>query len=184
MKRKWLFLIIIFVILCVAGISVWNLLQGKKQPLNEIQPQEEMGEEQEKTTIVTLYYQNTETKELMPEGKIVAIKDLVQNPYQTLVELLKEKPKNQKLQSLIPKDTRVIKAQLQGDILMLDLSKEFVDNHPGGEQLERQTIYSIVNTLTELNEINGVKICINGKENQSFLDHKVSFQEAFLKMSL
>ena len=36
--------------------------------------------------------------------------------------------------------------------------------------------------LTELKEINGVKILINGKENQSFKDEKVSLKNAFVRI--
>lgn len=184
MKKKWLWLVIVMVLLCAMGVAIFIWVQGREQnkTVAEIQPEEEISEEQVRQTIVTLYYQNAETKELMPEGRMIDVKLLFTNPYQTLVELLMEKPKNEKLQSIIPNGTRVIKTELKGDILILDLSKEFIDNHPGGEDLENKTIYSLVNTLTELNEVNGIKILINGRENQSFKDKKINFSNAFLKI--
>ena len=42
-------------------------------------------------------------------------------------------------------------------------------------------MYSIVNTLTELNEVNGVKILIDGKENMAFNDKGMEFKEEFYK---
>ena len=73
------------------------------------------------------------------------------------------------------------KAELKNDIVYLDLSKEFVDNHVGGEKEESTTIYSIVNTLTELTEVNGVKILIDGKEDGEFKDGKIKFTNPFVK---
>lgn len=131
---------------------------------------------------MTLYYQNKDTKELMPEGRMIDAKELLTDPYATLVNLLIENPKNERLQSAIPEGTRVLKTELKGNIVYLDLSKEFIDNHSGGEEQENITIYSIVNTLTELNEVEGVKILINGQENQSFKDEKISFSDAFMRI--
>ena len=65
---------------------------------------------------------------------------------------------------------------------MIDLSEEFIDNHPGGLEEEKNTIYSIVNTLTELTEVNGVKILIDNEENKSFNDNNIKFNEAFFKI--
>ena len=40
-------------------------------------------------------------------------------------------------------------------------------------------IYAIVNTLTELNEVSGVKILINGEQNLGFNDNKINFKDIF-----
>ena len=176
-------LIIIVILLIVGGIGTFLVLNNnKEQPINEIEPQEEISDEQMRNTIVTLYYQNKETKELMPEGRMVDAKELLKDPYATLMKLLIEQPKNEKLQSTIPQGTRILKAELKGDTVYLDLSKEFIDNHTGGMEEENTTIYAIVNTLTELNEVNKVKILINGNENLGFKDEKVSLKNAFVRI--
>ena len=118
----------------------------------------------------------------MPEGRSIDAKELLTDPYTTLMNLLIETPKNEKLQTAIPTGTRVLKAELKGDMIWLDLSKEFIDNHSGGQEAENTTIYAIVNTLTELKEVNSVKILINGKENQSFKDEKINFKNAFVRI--
>ena len=66
--------------------------------------------------------------------------------------------------------------------MYLDLSKEFIDNHTGGQEQENKTVYSIVNTLTELNEVVSVKILINGREDQAFKDNKINFKNAFIRV--
>lgn len=183
MNKKIFLTIVVILILGIIGVGIYLFLQNTSENNEtEIQPQEEITEEQMRQTIVTLYYLNKETKELMPEGRMVDAKTLLTDPYTTLLELLMEAPKNEKLQSVIPEGTRILKTELKGDMVYVDLSKEFIDNHTGGLEAETTTIYSIVNTLTELNEVNSVKILINGKENQSFKDEKVSFKDAFVRI--
>lgn len=183
MNKKLFIIIVAILILVIIGVGGYLLIKNNSQPTeNEIQPEEEITDEQMRQTIVTLYYKNKETKELMPEGRMIDSKELLSDPYTTLIELLIEAPKSENLQSVIPEGTRVIKAELKGDILYLDLSKEFIDNHEGGEEAENLTIYSIVNTVTELNEVNSVKILINGREDQSFNDNKINFRNAFVRI--
>lgn len=183
MNKKLFIIIVAILILVIIGVGGYLLIKNNSQPTeNEIQPEEEITDEQMRQTIVTLYYKNKETKELMPEGRMIDSKELLSDPYTTLIELLIEAPKSENLQSVIPEGTRVIKAELKSDILYLDLSKEFIDNHEGGEEAENLTIYSIVNTVTELNEVNSVKILINGREDQSFNDNKINFRNAFVRI--
>ena len=74
------------------------------------------------------------------------------------MELLIQGPQNEALSKTIPEGTKINNVELKGDILYLDLSKEFIENHVGGEENESITIYSIVNTMTRLTEVNGIKI--------------------------
>ena len=161
MNKKTLIIIIILII--AISITVFLLWKNKDKNAenNVIQPQEETTDEQMRTALVTLYYVNKETKELTPEGRMIDVKNLLTDPYETLVNLLIEQPKNEKLQSAIPNGTKVLGAELKGDVVYLDLSNEFIENHEGGEKAEQATIKAIVNTLTELNEVSGVKILIN-----------------------
>lgn len=183
MNRKIFLTVMAILIIGIVGVTIY-LLANKDTDVsqNEIQPQEEVGNETMRQTIVTLYYQNKETKELMPEGRMVDSKTLLTDPYATLIGLLLEGPKSEKLQTVIPEGTRVLKAELKGDMVYLDLSKEFIDNHKGGQEAENITVYAIVNTLTQLNEVNSVKILINGREDQAFKDNKINFKNAFVRI--
>ncbi len=180
-KKVWIILVSLLVIAIIGIGGYLFIINQEPVPENEIQPQEEISDEQMRQTIVTLYYQNKETNELTAEGKIVDVKTLFTDPYTTLINLLMENPKNEKLKSTIPTDTKILKAELKGDIVYIDFSKEFIENHKGGLDEENATIYSIVNTLTELNEVSGVKILINGKENQSFKDNIISLKDPFTR---
>lgn len=181
MNKKIILIIIILVILI--GVGVWYFFffsKSNEQQVNEIIPEEEISEEQMRQTIVSLYFYNESAKSLASEGRLIDAKELVEDPYRKLMELLIEGPQNTSLSKTIPDGTRVNKAELKGETLYLDLSKEFIENHQGGEEQESITIYSIVNTMTNLTEVNAVKILIDGKENQAFKDNKIKFDDPFV----
>ena len=117
----------------------------------------------------------------MPEARHIDVKLLMEHPYKTLIELLMENPKNEKLKSCIPDGVKLNNVELKSDILYIDFSKELIENHEGGIENECNTIYSLVNTLTELTEVNGIKILIEGEENRSFKDNLVNFNEVFIR---
>ena len=181
MNKKTIILII--VILILLGIGVWYFLNYKKNNKikeNEIIPEEEITEEQMRQTIVSLYFYNENTKSLVSEGRLIDAKELIKEPYKELMQLLVNGPQNNNLNKTIPDGTKVNKAELKGDVLYLDLSKEFIENHVGGEEQESITIYSIVNTMTRLTEVNAVKILIEGEENKAFKDNKIKFDDPFV----
>jgi spore germination protein GerM len=96
------------------------------------------------------------------------------------MKLLIEGPKSEKLENTIPDGTKINKIELKGNILWIDFSQEFIENHKNGAEEESKTIYSIVNTMTQLNEVDGVKIVIDGKENCAFSDNAISLKDAFV----
>ena len=53
----------------------------KNATVEDYQPEEEISSEQMRQTIVSLYYKNKETGELMPEGRIIDSKELLNEPY-------------------------------------------------------------------------------------------------------
>ena len=183
MNKKIILLIIIALILI--GLGVWYFFfynLGEQTSVNEIIPEEEISEEQMRQTIVSLYFYNESTQSLVPEGRLIDVKELVEEPYKKLMELLIEGPQNSSLTKTIPDGTKINKIELKGDILYIDLSKEFIENHSGGETKESSTIYSIVNTMTNLTEVNSVKILIDGEENKAFKDNKIKFDNLFSRL--
>ena len=174
MKKKIILIIILLAI--ILAIVAYFFMQKKGGEIQkEYQPDEQMRQ-----TIISLYYRNKETGELMPEGRLIDVKTLLNDPYKTLIEMLIEEPRNNKLESAIPKETVINKVELKDDILYLDVS---IENHQGGEKEENTTIYSIVNTLCELTEVNKIKILIDGEENKEFKDGKVKFDILFTKQN-
>ena len=64
--------------------------------VEEYTPQEEITDEQARQTIVSLYFPLKETNELNPEARLIDIREIINNPYEKLVNLLIEGPKNDK----------------------------------------------------------------------------------------
>ena len=178
-KVTYILITIIVVLLIVFAILKWP--KEKEEEISEYIPEQEITESQARQTLVTLYYCNSETGELLPEARLIDAKELIQNPYKTLVELLIAGPKNEKVKANIPQGTVVNSAELKGDMVILDLSKEFVNGVSLGETEEKKIVNSIVNTLVELTEVNSVKILIDGEENREFEDGAINFKEPFTK---
>ena len=178
-------IIVLILILLILGIIFFlNTNDSNENTTNQIieyTPQQEFSDDEIRKTIVSLYFKNIETNSLIAEAKCIDVKDLSKDPYTYLINLLIAGPENEKLESAIPEGTKVNSCTLKGNTLYVDLSKEFINNAPAGIEEESMVIYSIVNTLTELNEISEVKFLINGEENKSFKDGKISFKDVFIK---
>lgn len=177
MKNKKIIIIfsVIFIILVVGGYFLINYLKGRSENKNnmgeiveEYTPEEEITEEQLRQTIVSLYFPNKETKELEPEARMVDIKEMLNTPYDKLVNLLIEGPKDETKEKIIPDNTKLLKTSLEGDCVTLDFSQEFLNYNKENEKAKENLINSLVNTLTQLNEVNSIKILINGAENEEF----------------
>lgn len=180
-KIKKLILFIIIVSLISVIIIYFVNSRQKKDKYEEYQPQEEISEEQERQTIISLYFINKTTRKVEPEARLIDVKELITDPYTTIVNMLIEGPKNDSYEKAIPEGTMLISADMSGDVLKLNFSSEFIDNHKGGKEEEEKTIESIVNTVTELTEVNSVRILINGEENQTFKDGAVEFSQDFIR---
>lgn len=174
MKNKKIIIIftILFLIVLAGGFIGIKYAKNKTNEAisEEYIPEEEITEEQSRQTIVSLYFQNKETKELVPEARLIDIKELINNPYEKIMNLLIEGPKNDKEEGIIPEGTKVSKVYMEDDCLILDLSNEFLNYDKNDEKIKKNMINCIVNSMTELTEVNKVKILIDGNTNEEFKD--------------
>ena len=172
MKNKkiiLLFLILLIAIFIVGLYAIKYVKNKKQQELNnEYIPQEEISEEQSRQTIVSLYFIDKETNIIKPEARLVNAKDLLDTPFNVIVSLLVEGPKNEKLKSAIPENTKILNVQLDKGCLTIDFSAELLDYDKDNEKAKDNIINTIVNTVTEFKEIDKVKITINGEGNAEF----------------
>lgn len=177
---KRIIIILTFIILIIGILfGGYFIIKNKniKNEITEYTPQEEISEEQMRQTMVSLYFKNDNG--LIPEARLIDVKELIENPYEKILNMLIEGPKNKNLEKTIPEGTKINKIEKDGENLIIDFSSEFIENHIGGEIEEKLTIQSIVKTITELTEINGIKIKINGEENKEFKDEKIKFNKIF-----
>jgi len=160
----------------------WLVMGNKREKnkiIEEITPQEEISDEQLRQTIVTLYFLDKQTGGLQPEARQIDARMLLDNPYQILINMLIEGPKNEQLLGLFPQGTKINNVEIKEGIVYINFSKEFINEQKLGEEQEMKIINSILKTLLELSEVNGIKILIDGEENMCFPDEAVKFNEVF-----
>ena len=170
MKNKKIIIIftILLLIILIGGYFGIQYVKKQKQEetttIEEYTPEEEISDEQLRQTIVTLYFMSKETKEVVPEARLIDIKELMLDPYNKLVNLLIEGPKNEKQERLIPENTKLIETRLEGDCIILNFSSEFLNYDQTDEQMKEKLLTSIENTMVQLTEVNQVKILVDGNE--------------------
>lgn len=173
---------ILIILLCIAlVISICHhiITKNKNKEIEEYEPEEEISDAQERQTLISLYFLNKTTGGVEPEARLMDVKELVRDPYMVLLNMLIEGPKNNSLQAIIPNGTKVNNVTLNNDTLVIDFSGEFT--MVSGKEMEEKVIDSIVKTLTELTEVNSIKIVIDGEENKAFEDGEVTFEMEFIR---
>ncbi len=126
---------------------------------------------------VTLYFADENAMVLCPENRIIEINEK-QNVENKIVEELINGPENEALYSVIPPETKINNINTEGGICFVDLSGDFISKHNGGSAGEIMTIYSIVNSLTELDYVKQVQFLIDGVKVNSLTGH-VDFSKTF-----
>ena len=178
---KIIFILLILVVIVVFGytifnkfiVPVWEKYREKPVVTKEVPYEEEERKEvqpvpTEEMVEVNLYFSDSQAMYLVPEKRKIS-----QTPSlarQAVVELIKG-PESSDLYPTIPEGTQVNEVYIVDDIVYIDLSEEIFKNHPGGSSGELMTVYSIVNTLTEIPMIKGVQILVEGNEMKSLVGH-------------
>lgn len=111
---------------------------------------------------VTLYFAN-DNKKLVEETRRIEVK---QNKSMELhiVEELINGPKSKKYFKTIPQETKIRNIKTEGNICYVDLSSDFIIKLSGNPSQQNLAIYSIVNSLTNLKNVNKVQFLIEGEK--------------------
>ncbi|HHT64033.1 MAG: GerMN domain-containing protein [Bacillota bacterium] len=128
---------------------------------------------QTETADVVLYFSNKNADKLGGETREVAAtpeEDREDFIKKVLEELIRG-PKKDDLYPAIPKEVVVISVKINQGTAEIDFSEEMHTRHWGGAAGETMTIYSIVNTLTEFDFIQRVKITVN--KNPLAIEHTI-----------
>ena len=161
---------VLLIIILTGGYLIINYFKTHQEEtiVEEYTPEEEITEEQNRQTIVSLYFLEKETNELAPEARLVDIKEIMNTPYDKLVNMLIEGPKNEKYTKLIPENTKLNQTYKEKDMVYLDFSSEFLNYNKEDPTVKQNIIDSLVKTLTQLTEVNSIRILIDGEENADF----------------
>lgn len=161
MKKKVIITVCIIVLIVILiALSISTEVVNNVENVPEIQPEEEISEEENRQTTIVLYFEDSTSGILAKEQRKVDSKELIDDPYKYVLELLLKGPEIEDLLNPIPEETKINEIKFEKGIVYVDLSKEFL-NASG-----TNAIYSIVNTLSEFTEVDGVKITIDGEEKE------------------
>lgn len=122
---------------------------------------------------VTLYFTDSKGEKLYGEERLLEIRDNKNAEYQVVEELLGG-PDSSRLTSAIPSGVKLIQTNTENGICYVNFSSAFI-NKTDGNTLSAVQVYSVVNSLTELEEVNSVQIYVEGqKVNQNGGDIDIS----------
>lgn len=117
---------------------------------------------------ILLYFPDASQSHLVPEDRIAEFDTSLEKT--VLKELLKG-PSSGSVTSPIPKGTKLLSIKRSGDTITVNLSGEFKKNHPGGSTGELMSIYTIVNSLTEIPGVSWVVFKIDGRLEDTLAGH-------------
>lgn len=115
-----------------------------------------------------IYFSNNTAEYLQAEKRDI---DNESDLYYQIFAELKAGPSLKKLNGTIPEASELLNYSLEDNQLILNFNNKFKDNHWGGSAGELMTVYSIVNSYCSLEQIESVKIIIEGKAIKTLAGH-------------
>lgn len=182
--RKKLFVgafIIIFLAGLIYMVVINTVFNKNEQIISEYIPEVEISDEELRKTVVTLYFISIEDNTIKSEARLIDSKELLRDPYTALIGMLLKGPKDSKLKSIIPEGTQVLGTKLNKNCVTINLSKEFIENAPEDVNEKSNMIYMIINTLTELKEVESIRFLIEGEEVEGFKEEAIKLNNEFVR---
>ena len=124
------------------------------EDINNVQPNEDI------IGTLNVYLVHAKQMQSVKDARSISIKDLNENTYMSLLKNLAISSNN--LLNPIPENCKILSANLEGNILKIDLSEEFIQQEVSNG-LDKLILNSIVSTLTNLKEVNTIKINIENR---------------------
>lgn len=127
----------------------------------------ETEEYQSELREVTLYFADDTKKQLVREARTIKITD--QQPIEQYIinELIKG-TREKAAHSVLSDKTVLVSVNVEDNICYLNFKSSFLSDNSGGEDHNNLVIYSIVNSLMELQTIGRVQFYMDGKRVDSF----------------
>ena len=131
---------------------------------------------------ITLYFASEDGTGLVKEERRIEV-NTIESLEKYVMEALIAGPQEEGHVATVPAETKIRNIETADGICYVDLSQEFVTKHTGGSTGELLTIYSIVNSLTELNNVEKVQFLIEGEKQDEFKGH-LEFGKPFEPMKI
>lgn len=178
--KKFILLVLMMIsilILCSCGHNDddQDAMGNEINPISSITIDEDEAAVLNEKLPAILYFGDGDKIKLVKEIRYINIKEAKKGAETFATAIVKELlngPKSEGLTAIIAEGTSLRSpVTIEERVATVDFTKEFIDNHPGGKELAEITLYSVVNSLTEMKEIERVKFIINGKDTKNFKDN-------------
>lgn len=126
--------------------------------------------------VLNLYYADEKKKSLVPVEFRTTVETVAEQA-KMAVEQLAVVPEGELLHTVLPKNTEILDISVEDGLCIVDFNADFYRNRPKSETEELLTIYAIVNTLTEFEEIDEVQILVEGelRTEYTYMDLNCNF---------
>lgn len=170
MKKQGMFLLFLLALLTMAFSAFYNKMELKKQTVYNVLEgiTQRMVKSQEKVNIL-LYFPSYDVTSLKAEDRLIDNRDSIEKSI--VKEIIKGPMTEGKSQIVSPK-TKVKKIKRQGNMVTLNLSKDFLKPINSNPEENYFKIYSIVNSLTELPGIQYVDLYVENKHISKFTGYE------------
>ena len=121
---------------------------------------------QDSKTLI-LFFADKDEDVLRKEHRVIKITDTMPVEQYIVNELIKG-TQSEKLRNIISTDTELISAQTTDGTCFVNFKSGFVEKNTGNGKNEELIIYSIVNSLCEIDGVNSVQFLVDGKKIESF----------------
>ncbi|HHV94009.1 MAG TPA: GerMN domain-containing protein [Firmicutes bacterium] len=146
--------------------------QARESPAPKVVPQQESSgspQDEGESLFITLYFSDGEAMYLRPELRVVDDPD-ADRAALVIGELIRG-PQRKGLVRTVPPTVSLRKVWVEDGVAYVDFSREFQTEHWGGSAGDTFTLFSVVNSLTELPGIEAVQFLIEGEIEEAVLGH-------------
>lgn len=116
---------------------------------------------------VKLYFPDKNGEKLLPEQRSVDAQQALSLEKTVVGELIKG-PSDNKKTAAIPEGTKLLNIETKDSVCYVNFSSEFKSKTSSGSTATMLTLYSVVNSLCELENVESVQILVNGETGVEF----------------
>lgn len=117
---------------------------------------------------VKLYFSDQDAMYFVKENRKINV-PTGESVEKLIVSELIKGPTKEKAIKIIPSETKIRSVETKDGVCFVNLSSEFITKNAGGSSGEYMTIFSIVNSLTELSYIEKVQFLIEGEKKETLV---------------
>ncbi|NMB45099.1 MAG: GerMN domain-containing protein [Firmicutes bacterium] len=190
-KAAVTFMVLFLVGICLGAAREWlsgNIGGPPLEKADQAKPREALPEKaippaaEVKPVTVTVYFSDGDAMYLKPEQRM--LDDAAADTVEVVISELIQGPEDENLIRTVPSNARLRKVWINGGVAYVDFSREFQTEHWGGSTGDTFTLFSVVNSLTELPGIDAVQFLVEGEIEEAILGHNDTTEPIFRREDL